>query len=299
MAASFSSNCTAFDGHRLLAAGARLDVALALKRALEAGAAGPLLAFDDATGAVIDFDLSVSDADIATRLAEPEPAPRGRGRPKLGVVAREVTLLPRHWEWLAAQSGGASVALRRLVDEARRTDGGATQARQAVGAAYRFLHAIAGDFPGFEEASRALFAGDREGFARADRRVAARYRRARAAAADQRRCGALRRRGEIVELSPRMPGRERTVGNGGVRDSRSRASRLPRRCKACRLRRSRRLPGYGSPRRFVVRPRLVPRFRGDDTCRLVGRVSARARASTRVLGHSSNGQGTNTVRRPC
>jgi hypothetical protein len=163
--ASFSSNCTAFDGHRLLAGGARLDVALALTRALEAGAAGPLLAFDDVTGAVIDFDLSGADADIATRLAEPEPAPRGRGRPKLGVVAREVTLLPRHWEWLAAQPGGASVALRRLVDEARRTDGGATQARQAVGAAYRFLHAIAGDFPGFEEASRALFAGDREGFA--------------------------------------------------------------------------------------------------------------------------------------
>ena len=165
MAASFSSNCTAFDGHRLLAAGARLDVALAVNRALEVGAAGPLLAFDDATGAVIDFDLSGSDADIATRLAEPEPAPRGRGRPKLGVLAREVTLLPRHWEWLAAQPGGASVALRRLVDEARRTDGGATQARQAVDAAYRFLHAIAGDFPGFEEASRALFAGDREGFA--------------------------------------------------------------------------------------------------------------------------------------
>ena len=165
MAASFSSNCTAFDGHRLLAAGARLDVALAVKRAVEAGAVGPPLAFDDATGAVIDFDLSGSDADIAARLAEPEPEARGRGRPKLGVVAREVTLLPRHWEWLAAQPGGASVALRRLVDEARRADGGATQARQAVAAAYRFLHAIAGNFPGFEEASRALFAGDREAFA--------------------------------------------------------------------------------------------------------------------------------------
>ena len=165
MAASFSSDCTAFDGHRFLAAGARLDVAVAVKRALEAGAAGPLLAFDDATGAVVDFDLSGSVADIAARLAEREPEPRGRGRPKLGVVAREVTLLPRHWEWLAAQSGGASVALRRLVDEARQADGGATQARQAVEAAYRFLHAIAGDFPGFEEASRALFARDREGFA--------------------------------------------------------------------------------------------------------------------------------------
>jgi len=160
-----TSFCAAFDGHRLLAAGARLDVALAMKRALGAGAAGPLLAFDDTTGAVIDFDLSGADADIAARLAEPEPEPRGRGRPKLGVVAREVTLLPRHWEWLAAQPGGASVALRRLVDDARRADGGTTRARQAVGAAYRFLQAIAGDFPGFEEASRALFAGDREGFA--------------------------------------------------------------------------------------------------------------------------------------
>jgi hypothetical protein len=171
MDSTSSGSCAAFDGHRLLARGTSIDVALALKQALSAGASGPLRAFDDATGAVIDFDLSDSDADIAGRLAEPEPepGPRGRGRPKLGVVAREVTLLPRHWEWLAAQRGGASVALRRLVDEARRMDGGSTQARQAVDAAYRFLQAIAGDFAGFEEASRALFAGDGEGF---ERRIA-------------------------------------------------------------------------------------------------------------------------------
>jgi hypothetical protein len=169
MDSTSSGSCAAFDGHRLLARGTRIDVALALKQALGAGATGPLLAFGDATGGVIDFDLSGSDADVAARLAEPEPAPRGRGRPKLGVVAREVTLLPRHWEWLAAQRGGASVALRRLVDEARRADGGSTQARQAVDAAYRFLQAIAGNFAGFEEASRALFAGDGEGF---ERRIA-------------------------------------------------------------------------------------------------------------------------------
>jgi hypothetical protein len=161
---SSSGSLTAFDGHRLLARGTSVEVALALKQALGAGARGPLLAFDDATGAAVDFDLRGSDAEIAARLVEPDPAPRGRGRPKLGVVAREVTLLPRHWEWLAAQRGGASVALRRLVDEARRADDGSTQARQAVAAAYRFLQAIAGDFAGFEEASRALFAGDREGF---------------------------------------------------------------------------------------------------------------------------------------
>ena len=156
----------AFDAPRLLASGSKLAVALAIRRAQDAGADGPLLAFDPATGGVIDFDLRGPDADIAARIENNETAPRGRGRPKLGVVAREVTLLPRHWEWLAAQRGGASVALRRLIDEARRADGGSTQARQAVGAAYRFLQAIAGDFTGFEEASRALFAGDGEGFER-------------------------------------------------------------------------------------------------------------------------------------
>jgi hypothetical protein len=163
--ASFTGPCAAFDGHRLLAAGDRPVVALAVKRALDAAAAGPLLAFDDATGAAIDFDLRGSDEEIVARLVEPDGSePRGRGRPKLGVVAREVTLLPRHWEWLAAQPGGASVALRLLVDGARRTDGGATRARQSLAAAYRFLQAIAGDFPGFEEASRALFVGDSERF---------------------------------------------------------------------------------------------------------------------------------------
>ncbi|MGK4708801.1 DUF2239 family protein, partial [Pseudomonas aeruginosa] len=82
---------------------------------------------------------------------------------KLGVVAREVTLLPRHWEWLAAQPGGASVALRKLVEEARRSQSG--RARQAQERAYHFMNAMAGDLPGFEEATRALFAGDPEGFA--------------------------------------------------------------------------------------------------------------------------------------
>jgi uncharacterized protein len=162
-----SAPCAAFDGSRLLASGSRLEVALAIKRALDAGAAGPLLAFDNSTGATIDFDLRGPEAEIAARLAEKdEAAPRGRGRPKLGVVAREVTLLPRHWEWLAAQTGGASVALRRLVDEARRQDDGATEARHARDAAYRFLSTMAGDLPGFEEAARALFADRSDEFAR-------------------------------------------------------------------------------------------------------------------------------------
>jgi hypothetical protein len=93
------------------------------------------------------------------------PEPRGRGRPKLGVVAREVTLLPRHWDWLATQPGGASVALRKLVEEARRTGGDRDRSRAARDAAYHFMSAMAGNLPGFEEASRALFADDRRRFA--------------------------------------------------------------------------------------------------------------------------------------
>lgn len=89
---------------------------------------------------------------------------RGPGRPKLGVVAREVTLLPRHWEWLADQPGGASAALRKLVERARRTGAAGDRRRRRLEAAYRFISAIAGDRPGFEAASRALFAGDRRRF---------------------------------------------------------------------------------------------------------------------------------------
>lgn len=146
---------TAFIGTERLARGSRQDVARAIA---DHGPAARLLVFDDATGRQIDLQPDAS----AEGRAE---APAGRGRPKLGVVAREVTLLPRHWDWLGAQPGGASAALRRLVDAARQADSGATAARRARERAYAFVSAIAGDLPGFEEASRALFAGDREGFA--------------------------------------------------------------------------------------------------------------------------------------
>jgi hypothetical protein len=163
-----SKPSTAFDGFRLVASGALIDVALAVRAILAKDASASVLTFDDATGKVIDLDLRGGKADIAARLAaEPasEEGPRGRGRPKLGVVAREVTLLPRHWEWLAQQRGGASHALRRLIDEARRNDGGESASRAAQEKAYRFLSGLAGDLPGFEEATRALFAGDKARFA--------------------------------------------------------------------------------------------------------------------------------------
>lgn len=149
---------TAFAGERRLAAGAPAEVAVAVRRAQDAGEAAPILVFDDATGQPVDLDLRGGEAEIAARITAPEE-PRGRGRPRLGVTAREVTLLPRHWDWLAAQPGGASVALRRLVEAARRDP--AAQRAAARDAAYRFMAAMAGDRPGFEEASRALFAGDR------------------------------------------------------------------------------------------------------------------------------------------
>jgi uncharacterized protein len=139
---------TAFEGPRRLATGALADVALAVKRAEQSGADEPILIFSNATGRAIDLDL------------------RGRGRPRLGVVAREVTLLPRHWEWLNAQPGGASVALRKLVEQARRSNGDAERQRAARDAAYHFMSAMAGNLPGFEEASRAMFAGDQSKFTR-------------------------------------------------------------------------------------------------------------------------------------
>lgn len=118
----------------------------------------------DPEGRSVDFDLSGDAAALTLRLAPDVEAPRGRGRPKLGVVAREVTLLPRHWEWLAAQPGGASVALRKLVDAARRASEGPDRIRASRDAAYRFASAMAGDLPGFEEAMRCLYAKDDAGF---------------------------------------------------------------------------------------------------------------------------------------
>jgi hypothetical protein len=158
---------TAFEGERRLASGSLAEVALAVKR-VEGRTSAPIAVFSDSTGRAVDLDLRGSDEDVVARLAETlAPAaetPRGRGRPRLGVVAREVTLLPRHWEWLNAQPGGASVALRKLVEEARRANGDRDRQRAARDAAYHFMSAMAGNLPNFEEASRALFADDRRRF---------------------------------------------------------------------------------------------------------------------------------------
>ncbi|MBR0720096.1 DUF2239 family protein [Bradyrhizobium manausense] len=164
---------TAFQGQQRLVSGPAGEVALVVKR-VAPRPDEPIVIFEDATGRSIDFDLRGGDREVLARLAKliPPPVeetaaptePRGRGRPKLGVVAREVTLLPRHWEWLNAQPGGASVALRKLVDEARRVSGDKDRERQARDAAYHFMSTMAGNLAQFEEASRALFADDRRRF---------------------------------------------------------------------------------------------------------------------------------------
>ncbi|WP_165188492.1 DUF2239 family protein [Caulobacter soli] len=157
------SGYVVFEGDHRLAAGPKLDVVVAAQARLAEAPEASLLIFDP-EGRQVDFDLRGGPWDIALRLGEGEAAPRGRGRPKLGVTAREVTLLPRHWEWLAAQPGGASVALRKLVEAARRESEGPDRRRAARDAAYRFASVMAGDRPGFEAMSRALFAGDAAGF---------------------------------------------------------------------------------------------------------------------------------------
>jgi len=151
---------TAFAGTRLLAAGTAREV---LRRLGEVGPCGaPVLVFEDASGRQVELD---------PRLAADEPAPRpGPGRPRLGVVSREVSLLPRHWEWLEQQPSGISAALRRLVEEASRRAPDEERARLAREAAHRIMTALAGDLPGYEEAARALFARDAKRFTREIRR---------------------------------------------------------------------------------------------------------------------------------
>ncbi|HEU4670753.1 MAG TPA: DUF2239 family protein [Dyella sp.] len=165
-----SPRCTAFDGHRRIAAGPAEKVALAVREHLAGHPGAAPLVLDDASGEAVEFDLRGSADEVRARLraapADAPPAPRGPGRPKLGVVAKEVTLLPRHWEWLARQPGGASVTLRRLVEEARRAGSVKDRARQVAEALDRAMRTLAGDLPGYEDASRAFWRGEQAAFER-------------------------------------------------------------------------------------------------------------------------------------
>lgn len=169
MQGTVETNCVAFAGKKRLALAPLPEVVRAVKAAMAVAPDETVLLFDATTSMPVEVDWRGSVDDVLARLPSapapqeqpaPAPAPRGPGRPKLGVVPREVTLLPRHWEWLATQPGGASVALRKLVEEARRANAAKDSHRQAQESAYRFMVAIAGNEPGFDDAARALFAGD-------------------------------------------------------------------------------------------------------------------------------------------
>ncbi len=168
MPRSDNPSCSAFAGNRLIADGPLADVVRAAKQALDAGTHESLLIFDDRDSRQIEVDFRGAENQVLARLPQVEPAPepvsRGPGRPKLGVVPREVTLLPRHWDWLAQQPGGASAVLRRLVEQAMRNHGAKDRTRHAMEAVDRFMLAMTGNFAGHEEASRAFYRRDRERF---------------------------------------------------------------------------------------------------------------------------------------
>ncbi len=150
---SESQSYTAFEGNRWLTTGDLSEVLASIKRSGQVNA----LIFEDRTGKQRDFDFSGTEAEVLSRATPPLPK-SGPGRPKLGVVSREISMLPRHWEWLELQPNGASAALRRLVDEARLREGGVSDIRLAVEALGRVMTAIAGNETGFEEAMRHLYA---------------------------------------------------------------------------------------------------------------------------------------------
>jgi len=169
--ASQAPTYTAFEDHRLIASGALLKVATKVKAVVDRGESKPILIFDDLTGELLEVDLRGTVAEVVQRLTRADKAgtgdgsqKHGPGRPRLGVIPREVTLLPGQWDWLDGQPGGASAALRRLVYEAKHSGRGKDRARQSQDAVYRFMTVMAGDFPGFEEALRAFYRRDHERF---------------------------------------------------------------------------------------------------------------------------------------
>lgn len=159
----------AFSGDRLIADGALATVLASVKHRLDRNGIEQLLIFDELTGRQVEFDFRGTLEDVLEREL-PKPVAQGPGRPRLGVVSREVSLLPAHWAWLEEQPNGISAALRRLVDDASKRDPDKQRARKARAAAGHFMTALAGNRPHFEEAMRALYAGDRKRLAELTRR---------------------------------------------------------------------------------------------------------------------------------
>jgi hypothetical protein len=153
---------TAFAAHQRVTSGTLGKVLPEAKALLDSGKYETLLFFEDSTGKQVDFDFRGTSEEVVARAVP--AASHGPGRPRLGVVSREISLLPRHWEWLEQQPSGISAAIRRLVEEARKHEPETEKARLAIEATSRVMTALAGDRRGYEEATRALFQRDRPRF---------------------------------------------------------------------------------------------------------------------------------------
>jgi hypothetical protein len=159
---------TAFADSKKIASGDVMNVALKVKKFLKTESKAHVLIFDDITSNQVEIDFRGTVENVTRRLEtliQPDSEKKsGPGRPKLGVTAKEVTLLPEHWEWLAIQPGGASVTLRKLIEEAKKKNSAKDKIRQSQEAAYKFMTVMAGDLPQYEEALRALYASDEKKF---------------------------------------------------------------------------------------------------------------------------------------
>lgn len=167
MQPDISRPCTAFADTKKIAEGNVLEVALKVQRHVKKNKKSQVQVFDDLTSAPIELDLRGTPDDLRGRLRKIEESSEkksGPGRPKLGVISKEVTLLPQHWEWLSVQPGGASVTIRKLIEEAKKKNVVQDQIRMSQEATYKFMNVMAGDLVNFEEALRALYAKDAKRF---------------------------------------------------------------------------------------------------------------------------------------
>lgn len=161
----------AFAEGKKIAAGDIFLVANKAKKILKADPKTQILIFDDLNSQQIEIDFRGTQEAVQQRLedlfSQKDVETRtGPGRPRLGVIAKEVTLLPEHWDWLGRQPGGASVTLRKLIEEAKKRNQAQDLLRQRQEATYKFMTVMAGDLPNYEEALRALYAGDAKKFAK-------------------------------------------------------------------------------------------------------------------------------------
>lgn len=161
---------TAFDNTSIIAHGSLRDVILKTKKILGKSENSSFLIFSDSTGKTIDFNFQGTEKEILKRLEifvsnSDEKIELARpGRPKLGVISREISLLPRHWEWLATQSSGASSSIRNLIEDAIKKSTSKVSLKQQQEKVYRVMTTLAGDLDGYEEAIRSLYKRDRESF---------------------------------------------------------------------------------------------------------------------------------------